>query len=298
MGTATLGVIIGNRDFFPDRLVTEGRKLLLERLHELDIDPVMLGESAGKSGAVETYEDAKDCASLLRTNEGRIDGVLVSLPNFGDEKGVTDALRLSRLDVPVLVQAFPDDLQRLQPSNRRDAFCGKISVCNNLRQAGIPFSLTKKHVVHPADESFTEDLRRFAAICRVVKGLRRARLGVVGARPAAFNTGRGPCPRSLTSICTVTQSCGWVAGAGSVDTPLQGRCRCLSACRHPQQVPGSRRYRAHPGDIGGRTESGRRGHPTEETPRPETTYYWSVRSQCLPGDSTTRSTSRNRPRLS
>lgn len=209
MGTATLGVIIGNRDFFPDHLATEGRKSILDRFQGLGIEPVMLSEGEGKLGAVETYEDAKDCASLLRTNEGRIDGVLVSLPNFGDEKGVTDALRLSRLDVPVLVQAFPDDLQRLQPSNRRDAFCGKISVCNNLRQAGIPFSLTKKHVVHPADESFTEDLRRFAAICRVVKGLRRARLGVVGARPAAFNTVRHSeklLERSGISVTTIDLS--------------------------------------------------------------------------------------------
>jgi len=73
---------------------------------------------------------------------------------------------------------------------RRDAFCGKISVCNNLRQYGIPFSLTEDHTVHPLSDGFRRDLAGFAAQCRVVGGMRRARIGAVGARPNAFNTTR------------------------------------------------------------------------------------------------------------
>src|SRR5207248_8684188 len=73
---------------------------------------------------------------------------------------------------------------------RRDAFCGKISVCNNLTQARIPFTLTRKHVVHPTDPTFKADLATFVGVCRTVKGLRKARLGAIGARPGAFNTVR------------------------------------------------------------------------------------------------------------
>ncbi|UCG84985.1 MAG: fucose isomerase, partial [Gemmatimonadota bacterium] len=186
----TLGVIVGNRDFFPDYLVTEARNDVQALFAKLDIGVVMLSEEDSKLGGVGTYADARNCAELFKRNRESIDGVLVSLPNFGDEKGVADTLKLAGLDVPVLVQAYPDDLDKLDPANRRDGFCGKISVTNNLYQRGIAFSLTTKHVCRPNDASFVSDLDKFIAVCRVVRGLRNARLGAVGARPGAFNTVR------------------------------------------------------------------------------------------------------------
>ena len=186
----TLGVIFGNRDFFPDKLVEEARSDVVQLLQEREIASVMLDPSMTKLGGVETHAEARACAELFQEHRSEIGGILVVLPNFGDEKGVMDAIRLSNLNVPVLVQGYPDDLDRLDPIRRRDAFCGKISVCNNLRQAGIRYSLTRRHVVKPADAAFLEDLKRFRAVCRVVGGLRAARLGAVGARPGAFNTVR------------------------------------------------------------------------------------------------------------
>jgi len=190
MSKTTLGVIFGNRDFFPDKLVTEARGDVAKVLKAAGVNAVMLGEKDTKLGGVETYSDAKKCAELFRASRDRIDGVWVCLPNFGDEKGVADVLRLSQLDVPVLVQAYPDDLDKLNVERRRDGFCGKISVCNNLIQAGTPFTITTRHVVRPGDESFRKDLAEFVGVCRVVKGLRKARLGAIGARPGAFNTVR------------------------------------------------------------------------------------------------------------
>ncbi len=190
MERMTLGMIVGNRDFFPDVLVGEARRDLLRVLGESGIDAVVLDEAATKLGAVETWEHAKRCAELFRANRDRIAGVVVSLPNFGDEKGVADTLQLAGLNVPVLVQAYPDDLGQLSVERRRDAFCGKISVCNNLRQYGIPFTLTQDHTTHPLSAEFRRDLSGFAAQCRVARGLRRARIGAVGARPNAFNTTR------------------------------------------------------------------------------------------------------------
>jgi L-fucose isomerase-like protein len=190
MVQSTLAVIVGNRDFFPDRLITEARQDILELFKQLDIEPVILDESETKYGSVETYAHAKACAELFRKNRDRIEGILVTLPNFGDEKGVADTIKLSGLNVPILVQAYPDDLSQFTVERRRDAFCGKISVCNNLRQYGYSFSLTTQHTVHPRHESFKEDLLRFIGVCRVVKGLRNARLGMIGARPNAFNTVR------------------------------------------------------------------------------------------------------------
>jgi len=190
MAKVTLGVIVGNRDFFPDRLVTEARADILSLFKEMDIEAVILDDSATKLGGVETWAHAKICADLFKKNADRIDGILVTLPNFGDEKGVADAVRLSGLHVPILVQAYPDDLGQLTVERRRDGFCGKISVCNDLRQYGYPYSLTALHTVHPLTDSFRADLRRFVGVCRVVKGLRNARFGAIGARPGNFNTMR------------------------------------------------------------------------------------------------------------
>jgi L-fucose isomerase-like protein len=190
MARATLAVIIGNRDFFPDQLVSEARRDLLALFESLDIDGVMLDERATKLGAVETWQHAKACAELFGQHRDRVDGVLVCLPNFGDEKGVADALKLAALDVPVLVQAYPDDLQALHVARRRDAFCGKISVCNNLRQFGMPYSLTTSHTVYVSSDEFRRELLAFLGVCRVVRGMRRARIGAIGARPNAFNTTR------------------------------------------------------------------------------------------------------------
>lgn len=186
----TLGVIIGNRDFFPDQLVAQARRDLDGLFQKLGIHPVWVSPQDTKLGGIETHADARKCADLFKRRRDEIDGVLVVLPNFGDEKGVADTLKLAQLNVPVLVQAYPDDLGKLDVARRRDGFCGKISVCNNLVQAGIRFSLTRKHVVSPGDESFVADLKDFLAVCRVVNGLRGLRLGAVGARPGAFNTVR------------------------------------------------------------------------------------------------------------
>lgn len=190
MKQTTLGVIFGNRDFFPDALVTEARTEIATLFGELGVQGIWVGESDTKLGSVETYEHAKVCADLFAANRRAIDGILVVLPNFGDEKAVADTIKMSGLNVPVLVQAYPDDLEALDLARRRDAFCGKISVCNNLRQYGFRYTLTDLHTSRPLNESFRQDLNKFIGVCRVVNGLRNARLGAVGARPNAFNTTR------------------------------------------------------------------------------------------------------------
>ena len=186
----TMAVIVGNRGFFPDHLAKSGRAEIIAALDRAGIDQVMLGEEQTKYGAVETHEDAKRCAALFAASRDRIDGVIVTLPNFGDERGVADTLRMARLDVPVLIQATPDTPDQMGITHRRDSFCGKMSVCNNLRQYGIPYSLTELHTVSPDSDAFRADLDRFGAVCRVAKGLRNLRVGCIGARPAAFNTVR------------------------------------------------------------------------------------------------------------
>jgi L-fucose isomerase-like protein len=190
MKRMTFGVIVGNRAFFPSHLCVTGRQTILKVLDDLGFDAITMPEDASPGGSVESLAEARQCAEVFRQNRDQIDGVIVTLPNFGDERAVANTLRFAGLDVPVLVHAFGDDAKRMTLKDRRDSFCGKMSVCNNLRQYNIPFSLTTLHTVNPESDGFKEDLLRFAATCRVVKGLSNLRLGVIGARPAAFNTVR------------------------------------------------------------------------------------------------------------
>ena len=190
MRKMTMGVIVGNRGFFPDHLAKTGREEMIHVLQNAGVDVVVLGSEQSKHGAVETYEEAKRCAELFKSKADLIDGVIVTLPNFGDERAVADTLRLSRLNVPVLMQATPDTPGKMAITHRRDSFCGKMSACNNLRQFGIPYSLTTLHTMTPDSLEFKKDLEWFAGVCRVVKGLRNLRIGALGARPTAFNTVR------------------------------------------------------------------------------------------------------------
>jgi L-fucose isomerase-like protein len=186
----TMGLIVGNRGFFPDHLAKSGREEMFSALQAANIDVVALNPSESKYGAVETRDEARRCADLFKSNQDRIDGVIVTLPNFGDERAIADTIRLSGLSVPVLVQATPDEPKKMTIASRRDSFCGKMSACNNLRQYGIPYSITTLHTEAPNSPEFAQDLQWFAAVCRIVNGFRNLRVGAIGARPAAFNTVR------------------------------------------------------------------------------------------------------------
>src|SRR6201981_366313 len=186
----TMGIIVGNRGFFPDHLAKSGREEIIRALENAGMDVVALSPEQSKYGAVETREESRRCADLFKKNSHRIDGIIVTLPNFGEERAIADTLRLADLRVPVLIQATPDDPKKMTIAFRRDSFCGKMSACNNLRQYGIPYSITTLHTEAPDSPEFTQDLQWFAAVCRIVNGFRNLRVGAIGARPAAFNTVR------------------------------------------------------------------------------------------------------------
>lgn len=186
------GIIIGTRAYFNSELAKDVRKQLLKTLVDEGYDYVILPEDATPTGSssIETREDGLKCAELFRQNRDRIDGIIVSLPNFGFEIGIINAISVADLNVPVLVQACDDENDKVDLDSRRDAFCGKISVCNNLYQYGIPFTDTTLHTYSIYSELLAKDINKFAGICRVVNGLRHARIGAIGARPAGFQTVR------------------------------------------------------------------------------------------------------------
>jgi len=186
----TFGVIVSTRGFFPAELAVQGRREICDVLDKLGFGHVIVSADATPHGAIESRGDAQICARLFRENRQKIDGILVVLPNFGDEKGVAETIEMAGLNVPVLVQAYDDDSAAMDMGHRRDAFCGKLSVCSNLYQRGIAFTNTTLHTCNVSNASFAADLDNFGRVCRIAKGLRCARLGAIGQRPDPFNTVR------------------------------------------------------------------------------------------------------------
>ncbi len=241
-GPVTLGIIVGNRGFFPDHLCEKGRKIILDVLEREGINAVITPADATNNGAIESLQEARLCADLFRKHRDEIDGVLVTLPNFGDERAIANALRWAELDVPVLIHAFEDDASQMTIVNRRDSFCGKMSACNNLRQYGIKFTLTSKHTMDPESDAFAADLRRFGATCRVTRSMKNLRLGQIGARPAAFNTVRFSeklLERYGISVETLDLSelLGWIRRMGDDDAPVTNKLEEMRAYTRVDGIP-------------------------------------------------------------
>ena len=184
----TFALYFGNRGFFPGEVIATARKEMIEAVTECGFDYICMDENLTRFGAVETRKEGQLYAKFLEENKGKFQGIILCMPNFSDENGAAEAFK--NTDVPILVQAYPDEIGKMDFSKRRDALCGKFAMCNVLRQCNIKFTLTKKMAISPLDKSFKEDLKNFAAICRVVNGMKNFNIGAIGARTTAFKTVR------------------------------------------------------------------------------------------------------------
>lgn len=184
----TFALYFGNRGFFPETLISSAREELTTVLQQLGYSALLLDESYTRYGAVEGVEDGMKYARFLQANRGKYDGVILCLPNFGDENGAIAALQ--DCGVPILIQAYPDDLQKMGFAERRDAFCGKFSIMDVFCQYGLPFTTFQPHTVAPTSELFKAHVHQFAGVCRVVNSMRRITVGAIGARTTAFKTVR------------------------------------------------------------------------------------------------------------
>ena len=183
-----LAVLIANRGFFPSSVIDSARAEMVEAITRAGAEALVMETSRTKYGAVELREDGEEFAKFLAEHEGEYDGLVICLPNFGDENGIKEAIKDVR--VPILLQAYPDELDKLDFANRRDAFCGKLGLCAVLKQMKVKFVNTKSFTVHPLSDEFAGELRSFISICRIVGKMRHMRIGVIGARTTAFKSVR------------------------------------------------------------------------------------------------------------
>jgi L-fucose isomerase-like protein len=187
-GKTTFALFFGNRGFFPASLQAGARKEMTSVLKELGHETILLDHKATRYGAVETPKEGELFASFLRENRGKFGGVILCLPNFGDETGAVAALKDA--GVPILIQAYPDELDKMAPEVRRDAFCGKFSIMDVFCQSGVKFTTLKPHTVHPTSLRFAENVDYFDRLCRVTAAMKDMVVGAVGARTSAFKTVR------------------------------------------------------------------------------------------------------------
>jgi L-fucose isomerase-like protein len=188
MKKTTFALYFGNRGFFPGELVASAREKMVKVCEENGYGYLIMDETLTRYGAIETIEEGRLYANFLEEHKGEYDGIILCLPNFGDENGASVALK--DVDVPILIQAIPDDMNKMDFAHRADTLAGKLAICNVLRQMKVKYTLTKEMCVDPLSDSFKEDLRLFAGTCRVVTGMRKFNVGAIGARTTAFKTVR------------------------------------------------------------------------------------------------------------
>ena len=184
----TFALCFGNRGFMPGELILSARVDMIKTVTDAGHNYIVMEENATRYGAVESRDEGRLFAKWLKKHEGQYDGVIFCMPIFVDENGAAEALRDA--GVPILMQAYPDEIGKMDFKHRRDAYCGKFSVTDVFTQYQIPFTVYKPHVVHPLTPAFAQNLKDFAAVCRVVNGMRRFTVGAIGARTTAFKTVR------------------------------------------------------------------------------------------------------------
>jgi L-fucose isomerase-like protein len=185
---STFALYFGNRGFFPESLIAEARKELTEVLTRLGHESILMDSSLTRYGAVESPEEGQKYARFLEDHRGKFDGVILCLPNFGDETGAVSALRDA--NVPIFILAYPDELDKMDFHQRRDAFCGKFSIMDVFYQYRLPYTVFPPHTVHPSSAEFVKQIDVFDRVCKVVNGMKRMTLGAIGARTTAFKTVR------------------------------------------------------------------------------------------------------------
>lgn len=183
-----IALLIANRGFFPSSVISSAREEMLDAFARAGIEAIYPDEFSTRYGAVETLQEGRVFADFLEEHRGEYAGLVICLPNFGDENGIKAAIR--DCDVPILLQAYPDKLDEMDFAHRRDAFCGKMALTSVLTQMGTRYTTYLPFVTHPASKEFDRQLKKFAAICRIVSRMKHLRIGAFGARTTAFKSVR------------------------------------------------------------------------------------------------------------
>ncbi len=135
-------------------------------------------------GAVHDLDEAETVAEYFR--QQGVDGLVLCPLDFGDERSAAKVAE--KLGVPVLLYATKEPAGLPGPAMARqsDSYCGNLSMASALYRRKIPFHFAG--IFFPDEPEFATAVEPFVRAVAVVKGLRGARVGQVGVRPATFET--------------------------------------------------------------------------------------------------------------
>ena len=183
-----LGFVPANRRYFSTELALKMRGETLVAMEKLGIEAVVPDETIGEVGCVKNRDEGKKCGELFR--KVGVDGIVIGAMNFGDEQGCINAVLGANANVPVMIFGCQEEEPLKLGAPRRDSFCGLLSIAEGLRQTGVKYTIARKPICFPREDSFLADMDLFARACRVLKGIRGMRIGQIGTRPDAFWTCR------------------------------------------------------------------------------------------------------------
>ena len=135
-------------------------------------------------GTVSTLDQAEVVAEYLRRE--KVDGLILCPLDFGDERSAVKIAEL--LDVPVMLYATKEPPGRDDAGLTResDSYCGNLSMASGLYRRKIAFRYAG--LFFPDEPEFLPEVEAFVRAVAVTKGMKGARIGQVGVRPATFET--------------------------------------------------------------------------------------------------------------
>jgi len=181
-----LGLVPASRSFFSKKLAVAMKAKTEASMKAAGVDVVTVSEDMTPNGLVEERVDALKAAELFAARG--VQGIVIGAMNFGNEIPAAEAAVLRTPGVPVFIFACREDGRLEMGAERRDAFCGTLSIAAALRHRGVKYTFPRTPVCFPEGDEFVADVKNFATACRVVNGLKGARYGMLGPRPREFET--------------------------------------------------------------------------------------------------------------
>src|SRR5581483_3990526 len=88
----SLGLIVGSRLFFNGAPALAARAQAIAQFGALGLAVKTLPAEATENGAVQSRRDAALYGDFFRAHRDEIDGIVILLPNFGDEVAIAECV--------------------------------------------------------------------------------------------------------------------------------------------------------------------------------------------------------------
>ena len=180
-----IGFVPSHRVPFNRDWAVEMRKRTIKSIKEnaAEAEFVYPDENLTDGGLVTNEEDAQKTVKLFKKNN--IQGLIIGTMTFGEElPNITIAEAFDK--IPILIFGTKEGPFTSDGNRKSDSFCGTISTASGLTRRKIKFDFGG--IYFPEEKDFILDVKRFIRVSMAYDGFMGARVGIVGPRPAPFET--------------------------------------------------------------------------------------------------------------